>query len=131
MQKSRTLWASIEILTSCIVANAPILNTFYYEWKKKRRGGSRKHTQMTGDQEADEDDDFNRSAYSMKSKPSPKIHLKRSKGSSGGGDQYSSTGSRTGKGHARDLSEESLTRSDDGGEREFVIEVCTSSTPFG
>ncbi|KAF8473601.1 hypothetical protein BDZ91DRAFT_652098, partial [Kalaharituber pfeilii] len=37
MQSSRTLWASIEILVACAVANAPILNSFHHEYKKKRR----------------------------------------------------------------------------------------------
>ncbi|KAF8417143.1 hypothetical protein EV426DRAFT_540687, partial [Tirmania nivea] len=48
MQNSRSLWASIEILASCAVANAPILNNFYFEWKNKRQGGS---AQMAADDE--------------------------------------------------------------------------------
>lgn len=36
MQQSRTLWASIEILVACVVANAPILNNFVQEYRRKR-----------------------------------------------------------------------------------------------
>lgn len=113
MQSSRTLWASIEIITACIVANAPILNSFYFEWKSKRRN-ARKGTQM-GDE--DQDDDELQSGYSLKSKL-PNIHLKRTNA-----DEH--TGRSTGKCHARDLSEESLTRTEGRDHGSFVIEVGT------
>jgi hypothetical protein len=37
LQKARTLWASIECLAACAVANAPVLNAFLHEHIQKRR----------------------------------------------------------------------------------------------
>lgn len=107
MQNSRTLWASIEILVSCIVANAPILNNFYFEWKNKRRGGA---TQMTDDLDNDEGG----SGYSMKTK-GPKPHLNC---------KSDNMASRT----VKDLSEECLTREDARMYGGSTIEATTSVT---
>lgn len=49
LQKSRTLWASIEVMVGCFVANAPILNSFLHTIKNAHasrigsRSTSRKH----------------------------------------------------------------------------------------
>jgi len=112
MQNSRSLWASIEILVSCVVANAPILNNFYFEWKNKRRGGG---TQMVDEYP----DDERGGGYSMKAKVSkPHVKLSNYKGSD-------NMGSRTAKGHTRDLSEECLARTGAGIDGDNVIEVCS------
>ncbi|KAI5841210.1 hypothetical protein BZA05DRAFT_333598 [Tricharina praecox] len=36
-QKSRTLWASIEVMTACFVANAPVFNSFMHTVRNRRR----------------------------------------------------------------------------------------------
>lgn len=108
VQDSRTLWASIEMLTACIVANAPILNNFYYEWKNRRRNG-----RDASFMEEEDGDDELRSGYSMKSKI-PNVLLKRPQ-----------TGDGTGSvsaGQTRNASEESLTPPA-AGRGPFVIEV--------
>ncbi|KAF8431979.1 hypothetical protein BGX38DRAFT_1227572 [Terfezia claveryi] len=113
MQNSRSLWASIEILVSCVVANAPILNNFYFEWKNKRRGG--------GAQIVDgcEDGDERGRGYPMKAKvASP--HLKFS--------NCDAVGGRPAKGHVKGLSDESLTRMDAAVDGDNTIEATTSVT---
>jgi len=112
MQDSRTLWASIEIFVSCLVANAPILNNFYFEWKNKRRGG----TQMADDD--DVEDEERGSRYSMKPKLS-KPHLERS--------NSKSSDSMGTKGHTRDLSKECLART---GGRTGVDSVIEAGAPL-
>ncbi|KAI5788965.1 hypothetical protein DFH27DRAFT_216521 [Peziza echinospora] len=52
MQQNRTLWASIEILAACLVANAPILNNFIQEFRHKRaRRKAHAHGPFSGGQE--------------------------------------------------------------------------------
>lgn len=109
VQDSRTLWASIEILTACVVANAPILNNFYYEWKNRRHNG-----RDAGVMDEEDRDDELRSGYSSKSKV-PNVLMKRP--------PTRDAMKGMGKGYPRHTSEESFSPPA-GGPGPFVIEVC-------
>jgi len=52
LQKARTLWASIECLAACAVANAPVLNAFLHEHIQKRRDAQQDIELAKGEGEA-------------------------------------------------------------------------------
>ena len=43
MQQSRSLWASVEVLTACIVANAPVLNLFLHSLRHNSHRQQHQH----------------------------------------------------------------------------------------
>ncbi|KAA8912987.1 hypothetical protein FN846DRAFT_903128 [Sphaerosporella brunnea] len=51
MQRTRSLWASIEVMVACLVANAPVLNSFFHSAKQH-------HTRQQYDQQRGSSDAY-------------------------------------------------------------------------